>query len=45
LLIILGAEKLVNWLKARPRILRGIDYSFAGVFAFFAFKIALTQGK
>jgi threonine/homoserine/homoserine lactone efflux protein len=44
-LIILGAEKLVQWLKARPRVLRGIDYSFAGVFAFFALKIALTQGK
>jgi threonine/homoserine/homoserine lactone efflux protein len=44
-LIILGAEKLVRWLKARPRVLRGIDYSFAGVFAFFAFKIAFTQGK
>ena len=44
-LMILGAEKLVTWLKTRPRFLRGIDYSFAGVFAFFAFKIALTQGK
>jgi threonine/homoserine/homoserine lactone efflux protein len=44
-LIILGAEKLVIWLKARPKILRGIDYSFAGVFAFFAFKIAVTQAK
>ncbi len=44
-LIILVAEKLVGWLKARPRVLRGIDYSFAGVFAFFAIKIALTQGK
>ncbi len=45
LLMIVVAEKLVNWLKSRPRVLRGIDYSFAGVFAFFAFKIALTQGK
>jgi threonine/homoserine/homoserine lactone efflux protein len=44
-LIILGAEKLVNWLKSQPRILRGIDYSFATVFAFFAVKIALTQGR
>jgi threonine/homoserine/homoserine lactone efflux protein len=44
-LMILGAEKLVNWLKARPRVLRGVDYSFAAVFAFFAVKIALTQGK
>jgi threonine/homoserine/homoserine lactone efflux protein len=44
-LVILGAEKLVGWLKSRPRVLRGVDYSFAGMFAFFAFKIALTQGK
>jgi threonine/homoserine/homoserine lactone efflux protein len=44
-LMILGAEKLVKWLKSRPRFLRGIDYSFAGVFAFFAFKIAMTQGR
>jgi threonine/homoserine/homoserine lactone efflux protein len=44
-LMILGAEKLVNWLKARPRVLRSVDYSFAAVFAFFAVKIALTQGK
>jgi threonine/homoserine/homoserine lactone efflux protein len=39
------AERLVTWLKARPRVLRGIDYSFAGVFAFFALKIAMTQGR
>jgi threonine/homoserine/homoserine lactone efflux protein len=45
ILLILGAERLVGWLKARPRVLRGIDYSFAGVFAFFALKIAFTQGK
>jgi threonine/homoserine/homoserine lactone efflux protein len=45
IIMILGAERLVTWLKARPKVLRGIDYSFAGVFAFFAFKIALTQGK
>jgi hypothetical protein len=25
--------------------MRGIDLTFAGVFAFFALKIALTQGK
>lgn len=44
-LLIWGAEKVVAWLKARPRVLRGIDFSFAGVFAFFAVKIALTQGR
>jgi threonine/homoserine/homoserine lactone efflux protein len=43
--MILGAERLVTWLKARPKVLRGIDFSFAGVFAFFAVKVALTQGR
>jgi threonine/homoserine/homoserine lactone efflux protein len=43
--IVLGAERLVGWLKTRPRVLRGIDYTFAGMFAFFAVKVALTQGK
>jgi threonine/homoserine/homoserine lactone efflux protein len=45
ILMVLGAEKLVIWLKGRPKVLRGIDYTFAGVFAFFALKIATTQGK
>ena len=44
-LMILGAEKLVTWLKNRPRVMRGIDYTFAGVFAIFALKIAFTQGR
>jgi threonine/homoserine/homoserine lactone efflux protein len=43
--MILGAERLVEYLKTRPRVLRAIDFSFAGVFAFFALKIAMTQGK
>jgi threonine/homoserine/homoserine lactone efflux protein len=44
-LMILGAEKLVVWLKQRPRVMRGIDFTFAGVFAIFALKIAFTQGR
>ena len=36
---------LVDWLKSRPRLLWTIDFSFAGVFAFFAVKIAFTQGR
>ena len=44
-LMILGAEKLVGWLKTRKRVLRGIDFTFAGVFALFALKIAFTEGK
>ena len=45
MLMILGAEHLVGWLKVRPRILRTIDYSFAGVFAFFAIRILMTQSR
>jgi threonine/homoserine/homoserine lactone efflux protein len=45
IIMILGAERMIEWLKARPKVLRGIDFSFAGVFAFFALKIALAQGK
>jgi threonine/homoserine/homoserine lactone efflux protein len=45
IIMILGAERLVNWLKTRPFVMRAIDYSFAGVFAFFAFKIAVTEGR
>ena len=44
-MLILGAERLIGWLKRRPRFLRGIDVSFAGVFGFFAFKILTTQAK
>ncbi len=43
--MILGAEKLIKYLKTRPRVLRGIDFAFAGVFGFFALKIAMTQGR
>ena len=44
-LIVLIAEKLSTWLQDNRRILRGIDYTFAGVFSLFAFKIFMTQGK
>ena len=42
---VLAAERLVGWLKARPQVLRRIDYTFAGVFALFALKIAFTEGR
>ncbi len=45
IVMIWGAERLVVWLKERPKVLRGIDFTFAGVFAFFALKIAFVQGK
>ncbi len=43
--MILGAEWLVRYLKQKPYVLRLIDYSFAAVFAFFAYKIAMVQTK
>lgn len=45
IVMIWTAGWLVDWLKSRPRLLRTIDFSFAGVFAFFAVKIAFTQGR
>lgn len=45
ILMILGAERLVGALKQRPSVLRAIDYTFAGVFGFFAARILLTQGR
>jgi threonine/homoserine/homoserine lactone efflux protein len=43
LLMILGAERLVGYLKARPKALRAIDWTFGGLFGVFAVKILLTQ--
>jgi threonine/homoserine/homoserine lactone efflux protein len=45
ILMILGADRVVGALKARPRIMRGIDYVFATVFGAFAAKILLTEGR
>lgn len=43
--IVLIAESLSGWLQNNKRVLRGIDYTFAGVFSLFAFKIFMTQSK
>jgi threonine/homoserine/homoserine lactone efflux protein len=45
LAIVLVAERLSVWLKRNRGILRGIDYTFAGVFSLFAVKILMTQAK
>jgi threonine/homoserine/homoserine lactone efflux protein len=42
---ILAADRLAGWLQANPKVLRGIDYTFAGVFSVFAAKIFLTQAR
>jgi threonine/homoserine/homoserine lactone efflux protein len=45
LMMILGAAHVVGGLKARPRLLRAIDWLFAGVFGAFAVRILATQGR
>ena len=44
-LMILGAERVVTGLKANPRVMRMIDWIFAGVFGAFAVKILATQAR
>lgn len=45
LIVVLAADRLSTWLQANPKILRGIDYTFAGVFSVFAAKIFFTQAR
>jgi threonine/homoserine/homoserine lactone efflux protein len=44
-LLIVGAERVVAGLKSRPRLLRAIDWLFAGVFSAFAVRILATQAR
>lgn len=43
--MVLAADGFSRLLRARPRITRAIDYLFAGVFAAFAIRILMTQGR
>ncbi|CAN7421784.1 LysE family translocator [Rhizobium sp. LjRoot98] len=44
-LVILTADWLSSWLQRRKGVMRGIDYTFAGVFSIFAVKILFTQTR
>jgi len=44
-LLILGAERLLRGLQRHPRVLRAIDWVFAGVFSAFAARILATQAR
>lgn len=44
-LLVCAADRLVSMLVRHPRILRGADYLFAGVFAMFAIRIAAAQPR
>ncbi|WP_246155454.1 LysE family translocator [Rhabdaerophilum calidifontis] len=43
--LILIAERFIGLLKRNPRLMRAIDYSFAGVFGFFAVQVLRTQSR
>lgn len=45
LLVILTADWLSGWLQRKKSVMRGIDYTFAGVFSIFAVKILFTQTR
>ncbi|MGO4572008.1 LysE family translocator [Microvirga sp. 2TAF3] len=43
--MILGADKVIALLRRRPKLMRTIDYSFAGLFSAFALKILATSAR
>ena len=43
--LILAAERVIGFLKRNPKVMRAIDYSFAGVFGFFAVQVLRTQSQ
>ncbi|WP_414472698.1 LysE family translocator [Microvirga sp. M2] len=43
--MILGAEKVIALLRNHPKLMRGIDYSFAGLFGAFAVKILTASAR
>ncbi len=45
IIVVLAADRLSSWLQENRQVLRGIDYTFAGVFSVFAVKILLTQTR
>lgn len=45
ILVVLTAQWLSGWLQRNRSVLRGIDYTFAGVFSLFAVKIWMTQAR
>ena len=45
IVVILAADRLSGWLQQNPKVLRGIDYTFACVFSVFAMKIFFTQAR
>jgi threonine/homoserine/homoserine lactone efflux protein len=43
--MILGADRVIALLRNRPKLTRGIDYTFAGLFSAFALRILATSSR
>ena len=43
--VVVAADRLSGWLQRNRKVLRGLDYTIAGIFSLFAVKIVLTQAK
>ncbi|MDQ0560797.1 threonine/homoserine/homoserine lactone efflux protein [Rhizobium mesoamericanum] len=43
--VVFAADWLAGWLQNNKKVLRGMDFTFAGVFSVFAAKILLTQAR
>jgi threonine/homoserine/homoserine lactone efflux protein len=41
-LMVLAAERVVTALRERPKVMRAIDFTFAGLFSAFALRILAT---
>ena len=44
-LLVLVAERFIRVMKASPKVMRAIDYTFAGVFGFFAVHVLRTEAR
>ena len=44
-LLVLGADRVIGLLRRRPRVVRAVDYAFAGIFGAFAVKILAMPGR
>jgi threonine/homoserine/homoserine lactone efflux protein len=44
-MVVLASDRLASWLQNNRKVLRGMNYTFAGVFSVFAAKIFFTQAR
>jgi threonine/homoserine/homoserine lactone efflux protein len=43
--MILAADRVIALLRNRPKVMRALDYSFAGLFSAFAVKILAASAR